>query len=331
MLTLAVQVCFLAIVRASELSLPLQARSTPCGSYGDGLYGNRACGDICLPVGEICCGNVPASSLLYACPIGRVCNDYWINNNDYLARCCDGTWSSCDVVTPFPSTSYIPTTPTQTSSTSLPSTACGPQVQAEGYGYRNCGDICLPVDEFCCGFLPDTNFAFSCTVGDACLISSNMNQPMCCDASGYCLYVSSFAAGPTPTRTLSQSTGTTSIFPQSTGVTTTTFSPTQTTSSGGLATSTTGGGPAPSSVVTSESASPIVTTTTKINSSMTNQSPITSTGTVLVGLSSMANTTSPSSPSFTGAAARDYPIGNGVIYVLGGLFVGAVAGDLGLF
>jgi hypothetical protein len=42
-------------------------------------------------------------------------------------------------------------------------------------------------------------------------------------------------------------------------------------------------------------------------------------------------TSSPSPPAFTGAANRHGPIENGVIYVLGGLIVGAAAGDLGLF
>jgi hypothetical protein len=91
MLTLAAQVLFLvALVRASEF--PLQPRSGPCDLSGPD-YSERVCGDICLPVGQFCCGNVPASSLLYACPIGTVCNDYFINDSDYLARCCEGLYS----------------------------------------------------------------------------------------------------------------------------------------------------------------------------------------------------------------------------------------------
>ena len=136
----------------------------------------------------------------------------------------------CDVATPFPSTSYIPssTTPTQTLSTTLPSTACGPQVQAEGYVYRSCGDVCLSTSDFCCGFIPDTNLAYSCGIGEACLLSGNANTPMCCDASGYSLEVSPFAA--------SNATETSTSL-QLTGITSTIFPSTQTTSSSSVATS----------------------------------------------------------------------------------------------
>ena len=150
MLTRAVLVLFLlSLVRASKLSLQLQARQDLCDSRGGDGYCNRVCGDIYLPVSQFCCGTVPASSFYYESSIGQVCNDYCINNNDYLARYSNGTWS-CDVATPFPSTSYIPssTTPTQTLSTTLPSTACGPQVQDEGYGYRSCCDVCLSTSDF---------------------------------------------------------------------------------------------------------------------------------------------------------------------------------------
>ena len=157
MLTLAAQVLFLVtLVRASEFLL--QPRSGPCDSSSPD-YGVRECGDdICLPVGQFCCGNVPASSLLYACPIGTVCNDYYINNTDYLARCCDGSYNppigaigSCQVVPPFPSTSYIPGTATAPI-TAPSSTACGAEANAEGYSYRACGDICLDIGDICCGF-----------------------------------------------------------------------------------------------------------------------------------------------------------------------------------
>ena len=105
MLTRAVLVLFLlALVRASKLSLQLQARQDLCDSQGGDGYCNRVCGDIYLPVSQFCCGTVPASSFYYESSIGQVCNDYCINNNDYLARYSNGTWS-CDVATPFPSTS----------------------------------------------------------------------------------------------------------------------------------------------------------------------------------------------------------------------------------
>jgi hypothetical protein len=139
MLALAAQVLFLvALVRGSEFLL--QPRSGPCDLSGPD-YSERVCGDICLPVGQFCCGNVPASSLLYACPIGTVCNDYFINDSDYLARCCEGLYNppigaiaSCQVVPPFPSTSYIPGTVTAPT-TAPSSTACGVEANAEGYGY----------------------------------------------------------------------------------------------------------------------------------------------------------------------------------------------------
>jgi len=321
MLTLAAQVLFLvALVRASEF--PLQPRSGPCDSSGPD-YSERVCGNICLPVGQFCCGNVPASSLLYACPIGTVCNDYFINDSDYLARCCEGLYNppigaiaSCQVVPPFPSTSYIPGTATAPT-TAPSSTACGAEANAEGYGYRACGDICLDVEHICCGFILGTNQAWSCAVGQACLTSGSANiaPGSCVDASGYIVPGTTFVASNTTVASSPPSTTTTSTISSSTPTTT---------SSSGLTTSSTGG-----LTITSESAS---ITAQSSSSSTTSQLPISTTSTVAAGSSSPGTvTSSPSLPAFTGAATRHGPIENGVIYALGGLIVGAAAGDLGLF
>jgi hypothetical protein len=321
MLTLAAQVLFLvALVRASEF--PLQPRSGPCDSSGPD-YSERVCGDICLPVGQFCCGNVPASSLLYACPIGTVCNDYFTNDSDYLARCCEGLYNppigaiaSCQVVPPFPSTSYIPGTATAPT-TAPSSTACGAEANAEGYGYRACGDICLDVEHICCGFILGTNQAWSCAVGQACLTSGSANiaPGSCVDASGYIVPGTTFVASNTTVASSPPSTTTTSMISS--------LTPT-TTSSSGLTTSSTGG-----STITRESAS---ITAQSSSSSTTSQLPISTTSMVAAGSLSLGTvTSSPSPPAFTGAATRHGPIENGVIYVLGVLIVGAAAGDLGLF
>jgi len=337
MLTLAAQVLFLvALVRASKF--PLQPRLGPCDSSGPD-YSERVCGDVCLPVGQFCCGNVPASSLLYACPIGTVCNDYFINDSDYLARCCEGSYNppigaiaSCQVVPPFPSTSYI--SGTATAPTTAPSsTACGAEANVEGYGYRACGDVCLDVEHICCGFIPGTNQAWSCAVGQACLTSGSANiaPGSCVYASGYIVPGTIFVASNTTVASGPTSTTTTSIISPSTPTTT---------SSSALTTSSTGG-----STITSESAS---ITAQSSSSSTTSQLPISTTsmvaasslspGTVTSSPSPSAGSLSPgtvtSSPSqlaVTGAATRHGPIENGVIYVLGGLIAGAAAGDLGMF
>ncbi len=321
MLILAAQVVFLiAFVGASES--PLQPRSGPCDSSGPD-YSERVCGDICLPVGQFCCGNVPASSLFYACPIGTVCNDYFINDSDYLARCCEGSYSppigaigACQVVPPFPSTSYIPGTATAPI-TAPSSTACGAEAYAEGYGYQACGDICLDVEHICCGFIPGTNQAWSCAVGQACLTSGTKNiaPGSCVDASGYIMPGTIFVASNTTVASGPPSTTTTSMISS--------LTPT-TTSSSVLTTSSTGG-----SIITSESAS---ITAQSSSSSTTSQLPISTTSMVVSGSLSPGTVTSyPSLPAFTGAATRHGPIENGVVYVLGGLIVGAAAGDLGLF
>lgn len=321
MLALAAQVLFLiTLVRASEF--PLRPRSGPCDSSGPD-YSKRVCGDICLPIGQFCCGNVPASSLLYACPVGAVCNDYFINDSDYLARCCEGSYNppigaiaSCQVVPPFPSTSYIPGTATAPS-TAPSSTACGAEANAEGYGYRACGDICLDVEHICCGFILGTNQAWSCAVGQACLTSGSTSiaPGSCVDASGYIVPGTTFVASNTTVASSPPATTTTSTISSSTLTTT---------SSSGLTTSSMGG-----STIISESTS--ITAQCSSNST-TSQLPISTTSTVAAGSSSPGTvTSSPSLPVFTGAATRHGPINNGVIYALGGLIVGAAAGDLGLF
>jgi hypothetical protein len=311
MLTLAPQILFLvALVRASEF--PLQPRSGPCDSSGPS-YSERVCGDICLPVGQFCCGNVPASSLLFACPIGTVCNNYFIDNSDYLVRCCEGSYNppigaigSCQVVTPFPSTSYI--SGTATAPTTAPSsTACGAEANAEGYGYRACGDICLDAEHICCGFIPGTNKAWSCLVGQACLTSGSVNI-----APGSCVYASGYIV---PGTTFVASNDTVSSGPPSI---------TTTTRSSGLTISSTS-----SSTSASESAS---ISTQSSSSSTTIQLPISTTSMVATGsLSPGTVTSSRPTPAFTGAATRHGPIENGVIYVLEGLIVGAAAADLALF
>jgi hypothetical protein len=97
-----------------------------------------------------------------------------------------------------------------------------------------------------------------------------------------------------------------------------------TTSSSGLTTSSTGG-----LTIISESAS---ITAQSSSSSTTSQLPISITSMVVAGsLSPGIVTLSPSPPAFIGAATRHGPIENGVIYVLGGLIVGAAVGDLGPF
>ncbi|KAN0098949.1 hypothetical protein V8E51_014612 [Hyaloscypha variabilis] len=335
MLTLAAQVLFLvALVRASHF--PLQPRSGPCDSSGPD-YSERVCGDICLPIGQFCCGNIPAPpSLLYACPIGTVCNDYYINNSDYLARCCEGQYNppigalaSCQVVPTFPSTSYISGTATAPI-TAPSSTACGAEVNAEGYGYRDCGNICLDVESICCGFIPGTNKAWSCSVGQACL-TSGYAPGNCVDASGYIVPGTTFVASNTTVASSPPSTITTSTVSLSTPTTTSTSVLTTsstggstTTSSSGLTTSSTG-----SPTTTSESAS---ITAQSTSSSTTSQLPISTTSIVGTGSSSPGIvTSSPSLLAFTGVATRHGPIENGVVYVLGGLIVGAAVGDLGLF
>ena len=320
MLSLTAQVLFLvALVRASEF--PLQPRSGPCDSSGPD-YSERVCGDICLPVGQFCCGNVPASNLLYACPIGSICHDYFINDSDYPVACCEGLYNppigaiaSCQVVTPFPSTSYIPGTATAPT-TAPSSTACGAEANAEDYGYRACGDICLDVEQICCGFILGTNQAWSCGVGQACLYSGSayIAPGNCVDASGYIVPGTTFVASNTTVTSGPPSTTTTSMISS--------LTPT-TTSSSGLTTSSTGG-----STITSESAS---ITAQSSSSSTTSQLPISTTSMATGLLSPGTVTSSPSLPAFTGAATRHSPIENGVIYMLEGLIVGAAAGDLGLF
>jgi hypothetical protein len=317
MLTLAGPVLFLvALVRASEFLL--QPRSGPCDSSGPD-YSERVCGDICLPVGQFCCGNVPASSLLYACPIGTVCGNPFINNS-YQTRCCEadlynppiGVTGPCQEVSPFPSTSYIPGTATAPT-TAPSSTACGAEANAEGYGYRACGDICLDVEHICCGFILGTNQAWSCAVGQSCLTlgGPNTTPGSCVDASGYIVPGTTFVASNTTVESSPPSITTTSTISSST--------PTTTSSSGS-----TGG-----STITSESAS---ITTQSSSSSTTSQLPMSTTSTVAAGSSSPGTvTSSPSLPAFTGAATRHSPIKNGVIYTLGGLIIGVAAGNLGLF
>ena len=314
MLTPAGQVFFLlALVGAAEISSTTTALQTPaisdphaCDSQGGAGYDLRICGDICLPVGQFCCNTLPNSPLWWGCPIGQVCNNQFINDWDYLARCCNS--ASCIVVTPFPSTSYIPiSTAPPSTSTTLPSSPCGPELEAEGYGYRSCGGVCLPVDQFCCPPIPNTNLVYSCEIYQLCSLYGDANDPQCCYASGYCLDATPFVNNSTETSAIPQSTAVSTIPP-----------PTQTTSSSGLATSITGGPPP-------------TTTTTQSGSPTTGQSPVSATGTVSVSPSlSKTNATSPSSPSFTGAAAR-YSLKTAAVYVLGGLFVGVAAGDLGLF
>ena len=321
MLTLATQVLFLvALVRASEF--PLQPRSGACDSSGTD-YSERVCGDICLPVGQFCCGNVPASSLLYACPIGTVCHNGFINDSDYPVGCCEGLYNppigaiaSCQVVPPFPSTSYIPGTATAPT-TAPSSTACGAEANAEGYSYRACGDICLDVEHICCGFILGTNQAWSCAVGQACLNSGSANiaPGSCVDASGYIIPGTTFVASNTTIASSPLSTTTTSTISS--------LTPT-TTSSSGSTTSSTGG-----STITSES---VLITAQSSSSSTTSQLPTPTTTIVVAGSSSLGTVTlSPSPPAFTGAATRRGPIENSVIYTLGVLIVGVAAGDLGLF
>ena len=311
MLTLAVQVSFLlAIVTASKLSLPLQARLDDCPPYLNTGWSERACGDICLPVGQFCCGNIPSSPLLYACPIGTVCNNPNIGNNNYLGRCCEGrnnppigAIDNCQEVPQFPSTSYISGTVTAPNS-SPSSTACGAEAIAEGYGYRACGDICLDVGHICCGFISGTNQAWSCEVGQTCLYpgSANIDPGSCVYASGYIVPGKIFVASNTTVTSSRPSTTTTRTISSSTPTTT---------SSSGLTTSSTGG--------SSESAS---ITAQSSSSSTTSQLPISTASTVAAGSSSLGTVTSSlSSPAFTGAATRHSPIENSVIYALGGLIV----------
>ena len=320
MLTLAAQVLFLvALVRASEF--PLQPRSGPCDSSGPD-YSERVCGDICLPVGQFCCGNLPGEGVLFACPIGTVCRYSFIDDS-YPASCCAGPYdppigaaTSCQGVAAFPSASYIPGTATAPT-TAPSSTACGAEANAEGYGYRACGDICLDVEQICCGFIPGTNQAWSCPVGQSCLTPGPVYVApgSCVDASGYIVQGTIFVASNTTVASGPPSTTTTSMISS--------LTPT-TISSSSLTTSSTGG-----STTTSESAS---INAQSSSSSTTSQLPISTTSTVAGGsLSPGTVTSSPSPPAFTGAATRHGPIENGVIYMLGGLIAGAVAGDLRLF
>ena len=352
MLALAGPVLFLvALVRASEF--PLQPRSGPCDSSGPD-YSKRVCGDICLPVGQFCCGNFPASNLLYACPIGTVCGNPLVGNS-YQSWCCEadiytppiGATGPCQEVFPFPSTSYIPGTATAPI-TAPSSTACGAEVNAEGYGYRACGDVCLDVEHICCGFILGTNQAWSCEVSQSCLTlgGPGITPGSCVDGSGYIVDGTIFVASNTTVESSPPSTTTTSMISSSTpsttsrpALTTTTStissskpsttstisSPTpSTTTNSGLTTSSTS-----SSTITSKSAS---ITAQNSSSSTTSQLLISTTSTVAAGSSSLGTvTSSPSQPAFTGAATRHALIESGVIYALGGLILGAVAGDLGLF
>ena len=320
MLTLAAQALLLvALVRALEF--PLQPRSGPCDSSSPD-YSERVCGDICLPVGQFCCGNVPDSNLLFACPIGTVCGNPLINGSDYQTWCCEGSYNppigatdSCQVVPRFPSTSYI--LGTATAPTTAPSSAaCGADADAEGFGYRACGDVCLDVEHICCGFIPGTNQAWSCLVGQTCLRngSDTIAPGNCVYASGYIVPGTIFVASNTTVASSPPTTTTSTI---------SSLTPT-TTSSSGSTTSSTGG-----STIISESTS---ITAQSSSSSTTSQLPISTTSTVAAGsLPQGTVTSSPSPPAFTGAATRHGPIINSVIYTLGGLIIGAVAGDLGLF